>query len=217
VLRQPSSHRAGSLGHRADESLVLDRPDDRGRGPGVADVAQPGEPVRPVEQVGVPLIGAEGLDEQPPPVIGDGHERPRTLRDDPGRLDGGDGQRAGPQRGRDPLGSDPSVRHAEYDQRPRRRSPRETNARTSSAGRTVPVTSRAVSAAPSAIHAVRRQGRLSHGAAATVTAAAAASKAAPGKRCAGQPGAMPGRRRYRMRVLVADQIQDACHLQHPSS
>ena len=56
----------------------------------------------------------------------------------------------------------------------------ETNARTSSAGRTVPVISRAVSAAPSAIHAVRRQGRLSHGAAATVTAAAAASKAGPG-------------------------------------
>ena len=68
------------LGHHADESLVLDRPDDRGRGPGVADVAQPGEPVRPVEQVGVPLIRAEGLDEQPPPVIGDGHERPGALR-----------------------------------------------------------------------------------------------------------------------------------------
>ncbi|GEM_PF-2870372 len=54
------------------------------------------------------------------------------------------------------------------------------NARTSSAGRTVPVISRAAPAAHSAIHAVRRHGRLSHGAAATVTAAAAASRAGPG-------------------------------------
>ena len=40
--------------------------------------------------------------------------------------------------------------------------------------------SRAAAAAPSVSHAVRRQGRLSHGAAATVTAAAAASSAGPG-------------------------------------
>ncbi len=59
---------AGPLGHHADEGLVLDRPDDRRGGPGVTDVAQPGEPVGPVEQVGVTLIRAEGLDEQPPPV-----------------------------------------------------------------------------------------------------------------------------------------------------
>ena len=56
----------------------------------------------------------------------------------------------------------------------------EANARTSSAGRTVPVISRAAATAASAIHAVRRQGRLSHGAAATVTATAAASRAGPG-------------------------------------
>ncbi len=54
------------------------------------------------------------------------------------------------------------------------------NASISSAGRTVPVISRAPAAAPNVIHAVRRQGRLSHGAAATVTAAAAASRAGPG-------------------------------------
>ena len=54
---------AGPFGHHRDEGLVLDRPDDRGGGPGVADVAQPGEPVRAVEQVGVPLIRAEGFDE----------------------------------------------------------------------------------------------------------------------------------------------------------
>ena len=39
----------------------------------------------------------------------------------------------------------------------------EANARTSSAGRTVPVISRAALTAASAIQAVRRQGRLSHG------------------------------------------------------
>ena len=54
------------------------------------------------------------------------------------------------------------------------------NARTSSAGRTVPVISRAAPTAASAIHAVRRQGRLSHGAAATVTATAAASRGGQG-------------------------------------
>ena len=50
----------------------------------------------------------------------------------------------------------------------------------SSAGKTVPVISRAAAAAPSVIHAARRQGRLSHGAAATLTAAAPASRAGPG-------------------------------------
>ena len=77
------------LAIRADEGLVLGRPDDRGRGPGVADVAQLGEPVCPVEQVGVAVIGAEGLDEQPPPVPGDRHELPGALCLDPGRLDAG--------------------------------------------------------------------------------------------------------------------------------
>ena len=53
-------------------------------------------------------------------------------------------------------------------------------ARMSSAGRTVPVISRATLMAASVIQAVRHQGRLSHGDRATVTAAAAASRAGPG-------------------------------------
>jgi ABC-type spermidine/putrescine transport system permease subunit I len=95
---------------------VLDGSDDRARGPGVADVAQPGEPEGAVEQVGVTLIGAEGLDEQPPPAIGDGQERPGALGLDTGRLGGGDGQARGPQGGRDLVGSDPPVRDAECHQ-----------------------------------------------------------------------------------------------------
>ena len=83
------------------------------------------------------------------------------------------------------------------------------NASISSAGRTVPVISRATAAAPSVIHAARRQGRLSHGAAATLTAAAAASREGPGERRAGQQRAVPGSGRYRVRVLVAGQVQDA--------
>src|SRR6185437_11866271 len=47
------------------------------------------------------------------------------------------------------------------------------NATTASAGETVPVTSHAT------VQAARRHGRLSHGAAATVTATAAASSAGP--------------------------------------
>ena len=64
----------GPLGHQRDERLVLDGLDQRGRGPGVPDVTQPGEPVSPVQEVGVALIRAERFDEHPPPVVGDRHE-----------------------------------------------------------------------------------------------------------------------------------------------
>src|ERR1039457_2628110 len=60
---------AGPLGRHADKGLALDRPDDRGGGPGVADVAQPGKPVQAVKQVRVTLVRAQCLDEEPPPVI----------------------------------------------------------------------------------------------------------------------------------------------------
>ena len=53
-------------------------------------------------------------------------------------------------------------------------------ARISSAGRTAPLISRATPTVPSVTQAARRQGRLSHGDRATVTAAAAASRAGPG-------------------------------------
>ena len=53
------------------------------------------------------------------------------------------------------------------------------NATTTSIGEAVPVISRATAASNSAIQAVRRQGRLSHGAAATVPATAAARTAGP--------------------------------------
>ena len=48
-------------------------------------------------------------------------------------------------------------------------------------GRTVPAARRAAATAPSAIQAVRRQARLSHGDAATVTATAPARNGGPGK------------------------------------
>ena len=87
----------------------------------------------------------------------------------------------------------------------------EANVITSSACRAVPVISRAAATAASAIQQVlaRRQGRLSRGAAATVTATAAASTGGSGKRRAGQPRAMPGGCHYRVRMLVAGQVQDA--------
>ena len=68
---------------------MLDGLDERGGGPGVADVAQPDEPVSAVQQVGVPLIRAEDLDEQPLSALGGRDERPRALRLDPSRLDAG--------------------------------------------------------------------------------------------------------------------------------
>src|SRR5205809_4191132 len=51
------------------------------------------------------------------------------------------------------------------------------NARTASIGEAVPVISRTTAASHKVIQAVRRHGRLSHGAAATVTATAAARNA----------------------------------------
>ena len=53
------------------------------------------------------------------------------------------------------------------------------NATTTSIGEAVPVISRATAASHSATQAVRRHGRLSHGAAATVPATAAARSAGP--------------------------------------
>ena len=48
---------------------------------------------------------------RPPSVTAS--ERPGALGLDAGRLDGGDGQAGGPQRGRDLVGSDPPVRDTE--------------------------------------------------------------------------------------------------------
>ncbi len=98
---------------------MLDRLEERGRGPRVTHVAQPGEAVDPVQQVGVPLIRAESLDEQPPAVVGGRHERPRALRVHRGRGDRADRQARGPQRRGDPFRSQPPVGHAEHDQRAR--------------------------------------------------------------------------------------------------
>src|SRR6185437_378600 len=53
------------------------------------------------------------------------------------------------------------------------------NATTASAGEAVPVTSRTTAASHKTIQTARRHGRLSHGAAATVTATAAVSSAGP--------------------------------------
>src|SRR2546421_11096395 len=64
------------------------------------------------------------------------------------------------------------------------------NATTTSTGEAVPVISRTRAASHSVVQAVRPHGRLSHGAAATVTAAAAA-------RSAGPPRDAPGSHRHR--------------------
>ena len=66
----------GPFGHQSDQGLMLDRVHERRGGPGVADVPQPHRPVRPVQQVGVTLVRAQGLDEQPPAVRRDRRERP---------------------------------------------------------------------------------------------------------------------------------------------
>jgi len=107
---------AGPLRHDAGQGLVLDCLEERRGRPGVPDTAQASEPVCPVEQVSVPLIGADGLDEQRAAVLGDGCERPRALRLHGGRRDGADLQAGGAGRVGDAGGRDPPVWPAERDQ-----------------------------------------------------------------------------------------------------
>jgi hypothetical protein len=52
----PGTADASTLRHHGDQGLMLDRLDQGGYGPRVADIAQPGEPVHAVEQVGVALV-----------------------------------------------------------------------------------------------------------------------------------------------------------------
>ena len=97
---------------------MLDGLEQRGRGPGVADAAQPDAAPGPVQQVGVPLIRAENLHEQATPVAGGRLERPRSLgsAQRPGHL--ADRHAARAQRRRHPGGTHPPVRHAERHQQP---------------------------------------------------------------------------------------------------
>jgi len=100
------------LRHDREQGLMLDGLLERGRWPGVADVLEPDRPVGPVQQVGVPLVGAVGLDEQPAPVVGDRGERPRAPRLDVGLPDRGDRQAGRAELGRDRAGSRAPVGHA---------------------------------------------------------------------------------------------------------
>ena len=189
---------------------MLDRPDDRGRGPGVADVAQPGEPVRPVEQVGVPLIGAEGLDEQSLPVIGDRHERPGALglRPRPARrrltgrpadrsaaaIPSGPIRRSGTPNATSTAGTDGHPGGEREDQFGRQDSAGDQPGRRHGSQRDpcrpAPGTAQPRRCGHGDRHRRGEQGRA-------------------GKRRAGQPRAVPGSGRYRGRVLAAGQVQDA--------
>jgi hypothetical protein len=106
----------GPFGHQLDEGLMLNRVKERRGGPGVADIPQPYRPVRPVQQVGVALIRAQGLDEQHPAVRRDRRERSRAPGLDLGRTDRLHRQARVAQHGRDPGGPDPPVRDTERHQ-----------------------------------------------------------------------------------------------------
>ena len=67
---------ARPFGQQRQQRLVLDGLPQRGGGSPVAHALEPDGPVGPVQQVGLTLIRAERLDEQPPPVRGDRGERP---------------------------------------------------------------------------------------------------------------------------------------------
>ena len=71
----------GPLGHHRGQRLPFDRLLEGGRGPGVTDPAEPGEPVAPVQQVGVALVLAEHLDEELLPVGEGGDEGSRAAAD----------------------------------------------------------------------------------------------------------------------------------------
>src|ERR1700757_584544 len=73
-LAEGRRRHAAPLGHHPQQRLMLDGLDQRGRGPGVADAAQPDAAPGPVQQVRVPLIGAEHLHEQGPAVAWNGRD-----------------------------------------------------------------------------------------------------------------------------------------------
>jgi hypothetical protein len=158
---------------------MLDRLEERCRRPGVADVPQPHRPVRPVQQVRVALVGTQRLDEQPPPVLGDRRERPRAF----GCAGGQTGPAGTPAcRSATAIPSGP-IRRSGTPNATSTAAPTVTpaaTAMTSSIGRTVPVISRTAATTSSVIHAARRQGRLSQGDTALITAAAAAISAGQG-------------------------------------
>ena len=204
----PGDTYAGAFRQRSDESLVLNRLDKRGRGPRVADVAEPGEPVRPVQQVGVTLIRADRLDEQMPPGLGDREERAGALRRDVGRGDGADRQAGGPQRRGDPVGSYPPVRHAEGDQHAGSRGQpdgeREDQLhRQHGAGQQSRRADRAQHdprrPPPRAAQPRRGRHRDSHH---------TGQQRRAGERRAGEPRAVPEADRHRARMPGADQVQD---------
>ncbi len=98
---------------------MLDRRQQRGRGPGVADTAQPDAAIGPVQQVGVPLVRAEDLDEQGSSVVGHRLERPRALRVAQGPGHPTDGHATRAQRRCHPGAAHPPVRHSEHHQQTR--------------------------------------------------------------------------------------------------
>ena len=97
---------------------MLDGLEQRGRGPGVADAAQPDAAPGPVQQVGVPLVGAENLDEQarPSPVIASNGRDPFAGRSGPVTWLTGTPPAAAPL---PPRRAHPPVRHPEHDQQAR--------------------------------------------------------------------------------------------------
>jgi len=142
-------------------------------GAGVAYVAQPHRPVRPVQQVGVALVRTQGLDEQPPSVRRDRGELPRAPGRDLGRADRFHRHARAAQGGAATLSG--PIRRSGTPNATRTAAPTVTPvaiAMISSIGSTVPVSSRAAATRSSVSHAARRHGRLSQGAAATTTAAA---------------------------------------------
>ncbi len=90
-----------------------------GCGPGVADTAQPDAAPGPVQQVGVPLVRAENLDEQGTAVAGHRLERPRALRGAHRAGHLADRHAARAQRRCHPGRPHPPVRHPEYHQQAR--------------------------------------------------------------------------------------------------
>ena len=199
---------AGPLGRHADKSLALDRPDGRGGGPGVAHVAQPGKSVHAVKQVRVTLVRAQCLDEQPPPVITDRHERPGTFRPHTSRLDDSGGQAGGLKRFGDPIGAHAVVGHAERHQNagPHRYPDGECEEqfdRQNCAG-DQPGPDHGAEHEPSRPAPRTAQPRR-HG---DRYRRRRGEKGRAWEPSAGQPRAMTGNRRHRRRVLVGGQVQD---------
>ena len=141
----------------------------------VLDLPVGGPAPQLVEQVGVALLAADRLDEQPPTVAGVDHERDRAARVADHRLEAVRLDPGRPQALADRRGRGPATRRANGQMDAGGHRPAERGAAEHVSGRCTPAYIRPSATSQTSHQAARRAGRGSQGPAAVASAAATAT------------------------------------------